>query len=117
MLSENTRRWVEKASRGRVIGVSVVRGSTSSRLHDIEIRDDAGRRHLILRRFTDEEWVRREPDVAVREGASLQHAVRADLPVPTLIAVDAAGEHCGVPATLVTRVPGKVIIDPDDLGE
>jgi Ser/Thr protein kinase RdoA (MazF antagonist) len=61
--------------------------------------------------------VKREPDLALREGMSLQHAVCASLPVPTLIALDASGEHCGVPATLVTRVSGKVILEPADRSE
>src|SRR5207253_1288634 len=69
---------------------------------------------VVLRRFVDEAWVRREPDLAIREGVSLQHASRAGLPAPTLIAVDATGEHCGTPATLVEKIPGEVILEPKD---
>jgi len=91
-----------------------MRGATSSRLDDVELEDGAAPRHVVLRRFTDERWVEREPDLAVREGVSLQHAKRSGLPAPAAIAVDARGEECGVPATLVERIEGRVVLDPPD---
>jgi aminoglycoside phosphotransferase (APT) family kinase protein len=114
MLTESTRGWIEAATGGRVIGLTRIRAATSCLLHDIEIEDARGKRHVMLRRFTDQLWVKREPDVARREARSLQHAARASLPVPALIAVDEKGERCGVPATLVTRVPGEVMLSPAD---
>src|SRR6266571_3150316 len=113
MLSDNVRRWVERATGSRVVTVARMRGATSSRLDDIEIEGTSGRRHVVLRRFADEAWVRREPDIALREGVSLQHASRAGLPAPELLAIDATGEHCGIPATLVEKIPGKVILEPE----
>jgi len=98
----------------RVISVAVLPGATSSLLHAVEVEGATGRRSLVLRRFVNDKWVKAEPDVAVREGMSLQHAARAGLPVPELIAVDAKGEHCGVPATLVSRLEGSVVLEPTD---
>ena len=115
MLSENTRRWIESATGARVVSVSVLPGATSSVLHAVEVRAGDRSRVLVLRRFVNEEWTRREPDVAIREGRSLQHATRAALPTPELIAVDSNGEHCGVPATLVTKLEGSVVLEPPDL--
>jgi aminoglycoside phosphotransferase (APT) family kinase protein len=116
-LSENARRWIESATHSRVVAVSVIAGATSSRLDDVELGDDAGGHHVVLRRFTDSKWVKREPDVAVREAMSLQHATRAGLPAPALIAVDAHGEHCGVPATLVEKMAGTVVLEPTNRRE
>jgi aminoglycoside phosphotransferase (APT) family kinase protein len=61
--------------------------------------------------------VRREPDVAVREAASLQQAARAGLPAPELVATDRDGSYCGVPATLVSRVRGEVVLQPGNWHE
>jgi aminoglycoside phosphotransferase (APT) family kinase protein len=36
------------------------------------------------------------------------------LPAPALVAVDAKGEHCGAPATLVWMLPGNVVLEPTD---
>src|SRR5712672_1191559 len=114
MLSENSRRWIEGVTGARVISVAVLPGATSSLLHAVEVEGATGRRSLVLRRFVNGKWVKAEPDVAVREGMSLQHATRAGLPAPELIALDADGEHCGVPATLVTRLEGSVVLEPSD---
>jgi aminoglycoside phosphotransferase (APT) family kinase protein len=114
MLSESTRRWIESVARARVLSVAVLPGATSSLLHAVEIESTAGARSLVLRRFVSQEWIEREPDVAVHEGLSLQHATRACLPAPELIAVDRDGTHCGVPATLVARIPGRVVLEPAD---
>jgi aminoglycoside phosphotransferase (APT) family kinase protein len=114
MLSENTRRWIEGATGARVISDAVLPGATSSLLHAVEVEGASSKRSVVLRRFVNEKWVKAEPDVAVREGTSLQHATRAGLPAPELIALDADGEHCGVPATLVTRLEGSVVLEPSD---
>jgi aminoglycoside phosphotransferase (APT) family kinase protein len=117
VVSANTRRWIEEATGGHITSVKSIAGATSSLLHSIEIDVGNQRRSLVLRRFNDEQWVKREPDVAKREARSLQHAVRAGVAAPTLIAVDADGTRCGVPATLVTKIDGVVILDPPNLAE
>jgi aminoglycoside phosphotransferase (APT) family kinase protein len=114
VLSENSRRWIEGATGSRVVSVAVLPGATSSLLHAVEVEGPTGRRSLVLRRFVNEKWVKAEPDVAAHEGTSLQHATRAGLPAPDLIALDAAGEHCGVPTTLVLRLEGSVVLEPVD---
>ena len=114
MLSENTQRWIEGATGARVVAVRVLPGATSSLLHAVEVEGPTGKRSLVLRRFVNQKWVKSEPDVAVREGMCLQHATRAGLAAPELIAFDADGEHCGVPATLVTRLEGSVVLEPSD---
>jgi len=114
VLSENTRRWIEGATSGRIISVRALPGATSSLLHAVEVEGATGKRSLVLRHFVSEKWVKAEPGVAVREGMSLQHATRAGLPAPELVALDADGEHCGVPATLATRLEGNVVLEPSD---
>jgi aminoglycoside phosphotransferase (APT) family kinase protein len=95
----------------------VMAGATSSVLHSVEVEGKGQPRSLVLRRFTNEEWVRLEPDVAVREAASLQQATRAGFPAPELVATDRDGSYCGVPATLVTRLPGNVVLQPSNWNE
>ena len=117
MLSENVRRWIERTTGARVVAAAVMRGATSSRLDDVELDDGGARRHVVLRRFTDEKWVKREPDLATREGVSLQHAKRAGLPVPAVLAIDTRGEESGVPATLVEKIEGTVVLEPTNQDE
>ena len=112
MLSRNVRSWIETAADGRVVSVAVLPGATSSALHRVEVERNGEHLSLVLRRFTNDEWVRAEPDLAVREATSVQHATRAGLAAPELVATDRDGSYCGVPATLVTLVLGEVVLLP-----
>jgi aminoglycoside phosphotransferase (APT) family kinase protein len=112
MLSHNVRSWIETAADGRVTSVAVLPGATSSVVHRVEVESNGERRALVLRRFTNDDWVRAEPDIAVREAAGVQHATRAGLPAPELVATDRDGSYCGVPATLVTLLQGEVVLLP-----
>lgn len=117
MLSHSVRSWIETAAVGRVTAVAALPGATSSVLHRVDVESNGELRSLVLRRFTNNEWVRAEPDVAVREAASVQHATRAGLPAPELVATDRDGSYCGVPATLVTLLRGEVVLLPTDWKE
>jgi aminoglycoside phosphotransferase (APT) family kinase protein len=114
MLPDGVRDWIEETTGGRVISAAVLAGATSSELHSVEVEsDDKNLRSLVLRRFTDKKWVKKEPDVAMREAESLRRATAAGLPAPELVACDADGSQCGAPATLVTMVRGEVVLLPE----
>ncbi len=117
MLPDNARRWIEDTAGGRVTSAAVLPGATSSLLHSVEVECDGKLRSLILRRFMNEDWVRQEPEVAAREAASVRHATKAGLPAPELVACDTDGSHCGAPATLVTMLRGKVVLQPANWNE
>jgi aminoglycoside phosphotransferase (APT) family kinase protein len=91
-------------------------GATSSAVHALTVEDGAGRLHeLVLRRFTDAEWLTREPDLAAREAEALTLVDSTPLATPRLVAVDAGGEHCDVPAVLMTRLLGRPSEASDDI--
>ena len=117
MLSHSARSWIENVTGGRVASVAVLPGATSSALHSVTVESNGKRRSFVLRRFTNQGWVRHESDVAVREAASLQLATRAGLSVPELVATDRDGSYCGVPATLATMMPGEVVLQPPNRDE
>ena len=98
----------------RRIGLEPIAAASSSNVYTVSHRDD-GAQEWVLRLFTNREWLAAEPDVAVHEGAALQEAARAGIVVPDLIALDETGASCGVPAVLMTRLPGRVWLQPDDL--
>ena len=90
-------------------------GGTSSTLFALRIRRQGGTLELVLRLFTNEQWLSEEPDLARHEAAALRQAARIDLPTPELIAYDEMGESCGLPAVLMTHLPGRVDLEPADL--
>lgn len=89
----------------------VLRGGMSSAMYAVTF-SDAMRRELVLRCYVREDINQEEPDLAVREAAALRAAASAEVPTPELIALDAEGEQVGVPAVLMTRLPGRVVWDP-----
>ena len=117
MLSPEASRWV-----GGVLGpgtriraVQRLAGATSSAVFAIEAQHRGQSLGLVLRLFENAGWLREEPDLAVHEAAALQRAAQVGGRTPALIAFDETGTHCGVPAVLMTRLPGGPQLRPADL--
>jgi Ser/Thr protein kinase RdoA (MazF antagonist) len=88
----------------------------SSAVHLLTVADGPGhRRQAVLRRYVRPEHSEQEPDAARREARALQAARGAGVPTPALLAVDPAGAEAGVPAVLMSRLPGRVDWWPTDL--
>jgi hypothetical protein len=96
--------------------VRLLAGATSSTLHSLEVAYRGRSLKLVLSRFTNAEWLREEPDLATHEAANLKKAAEAAVATPELIAYDATGEQCGcgVPAILMSQLPGSVELMPAD---
>src|SRR4029077_15356549 len=74
------------------------------------------RRQAVLRRYVRPELNAEDPDIAAREARALGVAEYRGVPAPALIAVDPAGAGAGVPAVLMSRLPGRVDWWPSDTG-
>jgi aminoglycoside phosphotransferase (APT) family kinase protein len=89
----------------------------SSAVHLLTVADGAGRRRrAVLRRYVRPELNAEEPDIAEREARALRAAGAAGVPTPALLAVDPAGTQAGMPAVLMSRLPGRVDWWPSDTG-
>ena len=111
-------RWAAAAvgDGARVRATEPLVGGSSSAVHGLSIEDTSDRMHeLVLRRFVREDWLAEEPDVAEREAAALRLVAAGPLPAPRLVAVDADGSAVGVPAVLMTRLPGRIEWEPRDV--
>jgi len=103
--------WIRTVTGHTVSGMRRMPGATSSSVHAVTLEDAPP---VILRLFTNERWTAREPDLARHEAAVLQHMERINIPTPQVIAVDAAGLQAGVPAILMTLLPGSIDLQPDN---
>jgi aminoglycoside phosphotransferase (APT) family kinase protein len=91
-------------------------GGSSSAVHAIDVRSRGGHvSRLVIRRHLFFEWLAEEPDLAEREARSLQLLKGTAIAAPRLVAVDAAGAECDVPAVLMTRMPGHLELRPNEL--
>ncbi|GIO14496.1 hypothetical protein J19TS2_40510 [Cohnella xylanilytica] len=116
-LSDRVLQWVIDSAGGSadVLASERLQGGISSAVHGIVLSVDGTLRQLVLRQFEDADWIRREPDLALREAESLRRASGiAGARTPALVAVDADGTRCGTPTLLMTRLEGRVVLEPED---
>lgn len=93
----------------RVTQVRALPGGMSSAVHRVTVEDRMAQLHrLVLRRYVRDDWLAREPDLAEREARILRLLGSSPIPTPGLVAVDATGAQAGVPAVLMTVLPGHV---------
>ncbi len=109
--------WAGARLGGPVISARALRGGMSSAVHLLTVQADDGgqRRQAVLRRYVRPELNAEEPDIAEREARALSAARCAGVPTPLLLAVDPAGAGAGVPAVLMSRLPGRVDWWPSDV--
>jgi aminoglycoside phosphotransferase (APT) family kinase protein len=92
----------------RVVSARRLRPGSWHVNHGIDVADRRGRTHrLVLRRWARPGWETADPDYTVeREARVLALLAATPVPAPEVVAADPAGTHCGVPALLLTRLPG-----------
>lgn len=116
-LSQETLRWAEErlGQGAKVVSAVSLKGGISSAVFGLKINQGDTCHEAVLRQFTNTEWLREEPELASHETAALQAAGAAGLPSPRWLACDPDGGACGLPTVLMTRLPGRVVLDPADL--
>lgn len=103
--------WVERVTVRSVVHHQSLAGATSSEIHRIGLNDGSV---VVLRLFTNREWLAMEPDLAEHEAAALAAVAMLPLSCPELLAFDPTGAQAGAPALLMTEVPGSVVLRPPD---
>lgn len=108
------REWIPHAlgSAVELLAAERLPGATSSTLYRIRVQVGGQPMCLVLRLFTNQEWLREEPDLVRHEAASLRqaaqlaaHAAQAPVLTPQPIAVDEGGSVCGAPAVPARKRP------------
>src|SRR5688572_23601433 len=108
--------WVEQTLGGRVrvVGWKRLTGGLTSIVHRLTVERNGRREEYVLRWWVpDSEWEQWIARAVPLETAVLTMLAGSDIPAPRVIGsiTDAV---LGGPAVLMTRVPGKVHLMPDD---
>jgi len=108
--------WLQKSlsSKSELNEMVPLKGGTSSHLFEFTAVREGQLESFVLRLFTLKEWLMMEPDLAKHEAASLKEAKKTRLAVPEIVAFDETGEFCGLPAVLMTKISGEVVLQPAD---
>ena len=108
-IPDDIRTWTEKQI-GTMQSYQQLKGGISTSI----FRLTCAKGDFVLRVIDNEEWLQEEADLAEHEAAALQAVANLDIPTPQLIAWDNA-EVCSLPVVLSTWLPGKVVLQPDNL--
>ena len=109
-LNKKRKLWIEHKLGVSVKSMRRLYGGVSSLIYEVETEN----RNIVLRQFDNKEWLQEEPDLVSHESASLNIASKGDLPAPLLLAADETGGKSGMPSILMSKVEGKVVLEPDD---
>jgi Ser/Thr protein kinase RdoA (MazF antagonist) len=106
------RAWVERELGAAVAAWRRLPGATTSAVHRLRLADG---RSVVLRRYVWRWVLEDEPEVSQREVDALEFAAAQGLAVPEVLAADVDGSAVGdgVPALLMSLVPGRVVPLPD----
>lgn len=115
-LTKGTMDWIEDALGGdhKFVQAKALPGSTSSEVYEIEAAKEGISSHFVLRLFSKADWLAQEPDLARHEAGSLNVAKNAGLPTPDLIAYEETAQSCGMPAVLMTKLSGSIVLKPEN---
>lgn len=112
-------KWLINAvdPRATVESIHRLHGGTSSIVHRVSLRVNHTVEDVVLRQFDNREWLQEEPDLALHEAESLRMASQVDSSTPEIIAFDDTGSECGVPAVLMSKLAGTVVLQPENMDE
>jgi len=100
-------RWAERVL-GRVMAARELAGGWTSTMLVVTGEDGA---EAVLRLMTREPWRTHGAGLTTRECEVQRMLADAPVPAPRTLALDAEGRHCGVPAHLMTLLPGSLDVD------
>ncbi|SFC11673.1 Ser/Thr protein kinase RdoA involved in Cpx stress response, MazF antagonist [Alkalibacterium subtropicum] len=117
-LSPETRQWLEGTLDIKVVNSEPLLGGTSSRLWLITIREENARFiKVVLREYTDKEWLALEPGIAEQEALNLKTAQKSPVTAPILLAADPYAKVTTHPTVVMSHIEGKVMLQPENMAE
>ncbi|GAA1724902.1 aminoglycoside phosphotransferase family protein [Brachybacterium phenoliresistens] len=106
--------WVREVlgPRTRIAAITPLTGGLSQAMYRLDLTG-ADAPAVVLRRWPEDgPWPR---ECARREAAALELLAGGGIGAPGLIAADPEGERTGRPSTLMTCLPGRGVLDPEDV--
>lgn len=100
----------------RVAGTEALHGGITAEMRRLTIGTrDGGTRDLVLRSFVDPYFVEQSEDLLTREAYALTLLAGTAVPAPGPVAVDATAKHCEYPSLLMSHLPGRTVLDDEEL--
>jgi aminoglycoside phosphotransferase (APT) family kinase protein len=115
-LSNKALQWIvdSVSPSATVKSIQRLQGGISSIVHSVSLQSGDNMNEYVIRQFDNRDWLQAEPDLVLHEASNLRLMEVMDVPTPDLVAFDHTGDHCGMPAVLMSKLEGTVILEPSD---
>lgn len=112
-ISDQTKKWVEDQLEGKIKSVKLMPGGTSSQMSLLQIKTNQDTlEEVVLREYTDTDWLKMEPTIAFQEAENLKQAEKVAIPTPKCLSVDGDATQTTWPSLLMSKVEGKIELKP-----
>ena len=91
-----------------------LRGGVASEVYGLTCVLDGRAHRVVARRYVDDLPFRPGPPTVEGEAAVLAQLAERDVPAPRLLGADPTGDVAGLPTLVMTRLPGRLVLRPDD---
>ena len=91
-----------------------LRGGVASEVYGLTCVLEGREHRVVARRYVDDLPLRPGPPTVDGEAAVLEQLTELDVPTPRLLGADPTGDVAGFPTLIMTRLPGRLMLRPDD---
>ncbi|MCJ8010076.1 aminoglycoside phosphotransferase family protein [Lederbergia wuyishanensis] len=117
LLPEEVQKWVVNSinPKATIETISQLKGGISSLVFNVGLMENGGINEYVVRLHFPEGWNENSPDLVINEAENLRFTKLKKLPTPEIIAIEETGNLFGSYASIMTKLEGKVVLEPDDM--
>ncbi|MBS4219826.1 aminoglycoside phosphotransferase family protein [Bacillus sp. FJAT-49711] len=115
-LPEEVQKWVIDSinPEAAIESISQLKGGISSLVFNVGLLENGGINEYVVRLHFAEGWNENSPDLVINEAENLRFTRLHKLPTPEIIAIEETKTLFGSYASIMTKLEGKVVLEPDD---
>ncbi|MBS4196838.1 phosphotransferase family protein [Lederbergia citri] len=117
ILPERVQKWVVDSinPEATIESINQLKGGISSLVYKVRLKVSEEIYEYVVRLHFAEGWNENSPDLVINEAENLRFTKLKKLPTPEIIAIEETGTLFGSYASIMTKLEGKVVLEPDDM--
>lgn len=117
ILPEAVQKWVVDSinSEATIESISQLKGGISSLVCNVKLKVNDEINDYVVRLHFAEGWAENNPDLVIHEAENLRFTRLKNLPTPEIITIEETGTRFGSYASIMSKLEGKVVLEPDDM--
>lgn len=117
ILPEDVQKWIIGSinPEAAIESISQLKGGIASRVFSVGLMENGKINGYVVRLHFAEGWNENNPGLVINEAENLRFTKLNKLPTPEIIAIEETGTLFGSYASIMTKLEGKVVLDPGDM--